>query len=95
MEVFRVAGITQCRSDWLAVCTYNDVNWEENNNCPVSSPVSVCQEGPNKWCEEASAGPGRGISRGSYFAFVEHSGEIGHYILCDCKEGRAFTEFNT
>ena len=44
----------------------------------VTYLTNVLHESSEKWSEEASAGPGRGISCGGYFAFVEHIGEVGY-----------------
>ena len=44
------------------VYIYNEINCGKSCNCPVSSPISICQDCSNERCKITSALPGGDIS---------------------------------
>lgn len=59
---------------------YNEVYGGESSDCPISSPVCICQDSPNKGCEIASALPRSNISGRHNISFMQLFGEVAHKI---------------
>lgn len=78
-------------SNW----TYNKVNWGENTNCPISSPVSICQDGSNKGSKIASSSPSSDISRCRDISFVQLFRKISNKISGNSIVSQTFTALGT
>lgn len=52
------------------ISIYDEVNCGENCDCPISSPVGICQDSPNEGSKVASALPSGNISCSRDISFV-------------------------
>lgn len=68
------------RKKAIFVSNYYEINGGENGNCPVSSPISICQNSSNERCKIASALPGGDISCSRDISFMKLLGKIGNEI---------------
>lgn len=79
------------RKKAIFVSNYYEINGGENGNCPVSSPISICQNSSNERCKIASALPGGDISCSRDISFMKLLGKIGNEICRNAIVRQTFT----
>ena len=74
---------------------YNEVYCGKDSNCPISAPVSISQESPNKRCKVTCACPCVDISCSENISFMQSVCKIVDKIFCNTIISKTFTTFCT